>query len=102
MAALRSLGELVEEQQLLQELHLALDRALRQPPVLMEHWAAGASLSSMGEGAGHPHPNPIEFLFYHQLIFVSLIFFPFPSGYRPSSKEEGLELTLAMSTIYGY
>ena len=58
-------------------------------PVLVEHSAAG--------GAGHPHPNPIEFLFYHQLIFVSLIFFPFPSGYRPSSKEEGLELTLAMS-----
>ena len=49
MAAVQPRGELVEEQQLLQELHLALDRALRQPPVLMEHWAAGASLSSMGE-----------------------------------------------------
>ena len=94
MAGLRSLGKLVEEQRLQQELHLALGRALRRHPVLVEHSVAG--------GAGHPHPNPIEFLFYHQLIFVSLIFFPFPSGYRPSSKEEGLELTRAMSTIYGY
>ena len=40
----------MEEQWLLQELHLALDRALRQPPVLVEHWAAGASSSGMGEG----------------------------------------------------
>ena len=55
------------------------------------------SLPSMGEGAGHPHPNPIEFLFYHQSIFVPLIFFPSPTQYRTSSKEEGLELTLAMS-----
>ena len=39
MVGLQSLGELVEEQQLLQELHLALDRALRWPPVLVEHWA---------------------------------------------------------------
>ena len=39
MVGLQSLGELVEEQQLLQELHLALDRALRRPPVLVEHWA---------------------------------------------------------------
>ena len=57
----------------------------------------GASSSSMGQGAGHPHPNPVEFLFYHQSIFVPLMFFPFPSGYRASSKEECLELTLAMS-----
>ena len=33
--------------------------------------------------------------FYHQSIFVPLIFFPFPSGYRTLSKE-GLKLTLAM------
>ena len=51
----------------------------------------------MGEGAGHPRPNPVEFLFYHQSIFVPLIFFPFLSGYRTLSKWEGLELTLAMS-----
>ena len=37
-------------------------------------------------GVGHPHPNPLEFLFYHQSIFVPLIFFPFPSGYRTLSK----------------
>ena len=58
----------------------------------------GRSVSfSMGEGAGHPCPNPVEFLFYHQAIFVPLIFSLFPSGYRTLSKEEGLELTLAMS-----
>ena len=44
-------------------LHLALDGALRRPPVLVEHWEAGASLSSMGEGSGHPRPNPVEFPF---------------------------------------
>ena len=79
MVALRSLGELVEGQ-LLQELHLALDRALRQPLVLVEHLVTGVS-SSIGEGAGHPCPNPAEFLFYHQSIFVPLIFSPFPSVY---------------------
>ena len=67
-------------------LHLALDRALRRPPVLVEHWEAGASLSSMGEGSGRPPPNPVEFPFYHQSFFVPLIFFPFPSGYRTLSK----------------
>ena len=39
--ALRTLGELVEEQWLLWELHLALDWAVRQLPVLVEHWEAG-------------------------------------------------------------
>ena len=63
MAALRTPGELVEEHWLLQELHLALDWAVRRPPVLVEHWEAGASLSSMGEGSGHPRPNPVEFPF---------------------------------------
>ena len=48
MVALRSPGELVEEQGLLQELHLALDRSARQPPVLVVRWAVGMSLSSMG------------------------------------------------------
>lgn len=38
-------------------LHLALDWALRRPPVLVEHWEAGPPLSSMGEGSGHPRPN---------------------------------------------
>ena len=50
VTALPPLGGLAEEQRLLQELHLALDRALRRPLVLVEHWAAGTSLSSMGEG----------------------------------------------------
>ena len=45
-------------------LHLALDWALRRPPVLVEHWEAGASLSSMAEESGHHRPNPVEFLFY--------------------------------------
>ena len=40
----------MEEQRRLQELHLALDWALRQALVLVEHWAAGTSSSSMGEG----------------------------------------------------
>ena len=95
--SLRSPGERAEEQRLLQELHLALDRILQWPLVLVEHWAVGASSYRMWEGAGHPHPNPVEFLFYHQSMFVPLIFFPFPSGYRTSSKQEGIELILAMN-----
>ena len=50
--ALRTPGELVEEQWLLRELHVALDWAVRRSPVLVEHWEAGASLSSMGEEIG--------------------------------------------------
>ena len=42
----------MEEQRLLPELHPALDRALRQPLVLVEPWEAGTLLSSMGEGLG--------------------------------------------------
>ena len=58
----------------------------------------GVSSSPMGEGTGNPHPNPVEFLFFnHWSIFVPSIVFPFPSGYRASSKEEGLALTLDMS-----
>ena len=44
------LYDLWEEQWLLQELYLAMDQVLRQPPVLVEHWGAGMSASSMGEG----------------------------------------------------
>ena len=61
----------------------------------------GRPLSSMGEGAGHPRPNPVEFFFYHQSIFVPLIFFLFLSEYRISPAEEGLEPTLAMSQYMG-
>ena len=59
-------------------LHLALDRALRRPPVLVEHWAAGASSSSMGEGEGHPRPNPVEFPFLSSVNFCAINIFPFP------------------------
>ena len=59
-AALRTLGELAEEQRLLQELHLALDRALRWPPVLVEHWGGGRIIIQYGGGADHIHPNPVR------------------------------------------
>ena len=78
MAALRTPGKLAEEQWLLPELHPALDRALRQPLVLGEHWEAGASLSSMGEGSGHPCPNPVEFPFLSSVNFYAINIFPFP------------------------
>ena len=59
VVALRSPGELAEEQQLLQELHLALDGALRRPPVLVEHWAGGRIIIiQYGRGTGNPSPNP--------------------------------------------
>ena len=58
VAALRPPGELVEEEWLLQELYLALDWALRQPLVLVEHWAGGCVIIQYGGGAGHPCPNP--------------------------------------------
>ena len=58
--------------------------------------------SSPGEALGsrrviiqHGGGVRLNFFFYHQSIFVPLIFFPFPSGYRTLSKE-GLKLTLAM------
>ena len=41
VTSLRPVGELAEEQRLLQVLHLALGQALRQPPILVEHWAGG-------------------------------------------------------------
>ena len=59
-------------------LHLALDRALRRPPILVEHWEAGASLSSMGEGSGRPRPNSVEFPFLSSVNFCAINIFPFP------------------------
>ena len=56
---------------------------------------------SMGEEAVHPRPAPAGSLFYHQSIFVPLIFFLFLSEYRISPAEEGLEPTLAMSQYMG-
>ena len=76
-AALRTPGELADEQRLLQELHLALDRALRRPPVVVEHWEAGVSLSSMGERSGHPRPNLVEFPFLSSVNFCALNIFLF-------------------------
>ena len=52
--------------------------ALRRPPVLVEPWEAGASLSSMGEGSGHPRPNPAEFPFLSSVDFCVINIFPFP------------------------
>ena len=77
-AALRTPGELVEEQWLLQELHLALDRGIKAACVLVKHWEAGASLSRMGEGSGHPHPNPVEFPFLSSVNFCAINIFPLP------------------------
>ena len=34
---------------------------IKAPPVLVEYWETGESLSSMGEVAGYPRPNPVEF-----------------------------------------
>ena len=59
-------------------LHLALDWALRWPPVLVEHWEAEASLSSMGEESGHPRPNPVEFPFLSSVNVCAINIFPFP------------------------
>ena len=42
-AALRTLGELAEEQRLLQELQVTLDRTLKWPLVLVKHSAVGTS-----------------------------------------------------------
>ena len=76
-AALRTPGELAEKQWLLQKLHLVLDRAVRRPLVVVEHWEAGLSLSSMGERSGHPHPNPVEFPFFLSSVnFCAINIFP--------------------------
>ena len=60
------------------ELHLALDWALRRPPVLVEYREAGASLSSMWERSGYPRPNPVEFPFLSSVSFCAINIFPFP------------------------
>ena len=54
------------------------DRALRRPPVLVKHWEAGVSLSSIGVGSGHPCPNPVEFPFLSSVNFCAINIFPFP------------------------
>ena len=59
-------------------LHLALDGALRRPPVLVEHWEVDMSLSSMGEGSGRPRPNSVEFPFLSSVNFCAINIFPFP------------------------
>ena len=61
---------------------------------------AGTS-SSIGEEAVHPLLASAGSLFYHQSIFVPLIFFLFPSKYRISPAGEGLEPILAMSQYMG-
>ena len=59
-------------------LHLALDGALSRPPVLVEHWAESALLSSIGKGEGHPSRNPVEFPFLPWVNFCAINIFPFP------------------------
>ena len=46
----RTRGQQAQEPRLLPELPPAPDAALWQPPVLVEHWEAGASLSTEGRG----------------------------------------------------
>ena len=71
-------GKLAEEQRLLQELHVALDRALRRPLVLVEHWGAGASSSSMGEGSSSPSKScRISFLSLVNFCVINIVPFPF-------------------------
>ena len=50
--ALRSSGELAEEQRLLQELHLAVDQALRRPLVLVVHSLGGGRVIIQYGGGG--------------------------------------------------
>ena len=38
----------------------------------------GRPLSSMGEGSGHPHLNPVEFPFLSSVNFCAINIFPFP------------------------
>ena len=85
------------EQWLLQELHLALDWALRRPLVLVEHWEAGMSLTSIGDGSGHPRPNPVEFPFLSSVNFCAINIFPFPFLIQVLVQVGGSWLTLAMS-----
>ena len=57
MAALRPLGELVEKQWVLQEFHLALDRALRWPLVLVVHSLGGRHVIIQYGGGGRSSPS---------------------------------------------
>ena len=101
-AALRTPGELAEEQWLLQKLHLALDRALRRPPVVVEHWEAGVSLSSMGERSGHPRPNPVEFPFSSSVNFCALNIFPFSFWIQNLAQVGGSQANPGHESIDGY
>ena len=101
-AALRTPGELAEEQRLLQELHLALDRALRRPPGLVKHWEAGVSLSSMGEGSGHPRPNPVEFPFLSSVNFCAINIFPFSFWIQNFVQVGGSQANPGHESIDGY
>ena len=77
--AQRTPGELVEEQWLLQELHLALDWALRRAPVLVEHWEAGASLPSMREGSSPPRNGQSVSKIHLESVSLSVGWFLPPS-----------------------
>ena len=101
-AALRTLGELAEEQWLLQKLHMVLDRALRRPLVVVEHWEAGVSLSSMGERSGHPHPNPVEFPFLSSVNFCALNIFPFSFWIQNLAQVGGSQANPGHESIDGY
>ena len=102
MAALRIPGELVEEQPLLQELHLALDRALRRPPVLVKHWEAGVSLSSIGVRSGHPRPNPVEFPFLSSVNFCAINIFSFSFWIQNLVQVGGSQANPSCESIDGY
>ena len=52
-----------------------------------------------GEVRSSPSKN---FLFYHQSIFVPLIFFPFPSGYRTLVQVGGSQANPGHESIDGY
>ena len=95
-------GELAEEQRLLQEIQLALDRALRWPPVLVEHWEAGVSLSRMGDGPGHPRPNPVEFPFLSSVNFCALNIFPFSFWIQNLAQVGGSQANPGHESIDGY
>ena len=101
-AALRTPGELSEEQRLLQKLHLAQDRALRRPLVMVEHWEAGVSLSSMGERSGHPRPNPVEFPFLSSVNFCAINIFPFSFWIQNLVQVGGSQANPGHESIDGY
>ena len=58
-------------------LHLALDWTLRWPPVLVEYWAVGASISCMEEGQVILIQILVEFLFLSLVNFCAINIFPF-------------------------